>query len=65
MIPSDEPDFATIYNKSLDLLSRREHSAFELIQKLKNRYGSSKLINDAIIRLQESNLLDDQRFAEA
>jgi regulatory protein len=65
MIPIDELDFATIYNKSLDLLSRREHSAFELIQKLKKRYGSSNLIDDAIIRLKESNLLDDQRFAEA
>ena len=65
MISIDEPDFATIYNKSLDLLSRREHSTFELIQKLKKRYGSSNLIDDVIIRLQESNLLDDQRFAEA
>ena len=65
MISIDEPDFATIYNKSLDLLSRREHSVFELIQKLKKRYGSSNLIDDVIIRLQESNLLDDQRFAEA
>jgi len=65
MIPIDGPDFATIYNKSLDLLSRREHSVFELIQKLKKHYGSDNLINDAIIRLQESNLLDDQRFAEA
>jgi len=65
MIPIDEPDFATIYNKSLDLLSRREHSVFELTQKLKKRYGLNKLINDVIIRLQESNLLDDQRFAEA
>jgi len=65
MTPINEPDFATIYNKSLDLLSRREHSVFELIQKLKKRYGPNKLINDAIIRLQESNLLDDQRFAEA
>jgi len=65
MIPIDEPDFATIYNKSLDLLSRREHSVFELIQKLKKRYDSNILINDVIIRLQESNLLDDQRFAEA
>ena len=65
MISIDEPDFATIYNKSLDLLSRREHSVFELIQKLKKRYDSNILINDVIIRLQESNLLDDQRFAEA
>ena len=65
MISIDEPDFATIYNKSLDLLSRREHSVFELTQKLKKRYGLNKLINDVIIRLQESNLLDDQRFAEA
>ena len=65
MISIDEPDFATIYNKSLDLLSRREHSTFELIQKLKKRYDSNNLINDVIIRLQESNLLDDQRFAEA
>ena len=65
MTSNNEPDFPEIYNKSLDLLSRREHSVFELIQKLKKRYGPNKLINDVIIRLQESNLLDDQRFAEA
>ena len=64
MTSINEPDFATISNKSLDLLSRRDHSVFELIQKLKKRFGPNKLINDVIIRLQESNLLDDQRFSE-
>ncbi|MEK9650187.1 MAG: regulatory protein RecX [Gammaproteobacteria bacterium] len=64
MISSDPVDFATIYNKSLDLVSRREHSCFELEHKLLRRYGMSSSIDDVIAKLKESRLLDDHRFAE-
>ena len=44
MIPAEDADYATIYNKSLDLLSRREHSAYELIQKLKQEFKKMNYI---------------------
>ena len=31
--------FSEIYNKALDIISRREHSEFELKQKLKKKYS--------------------------
>ena len=34
--------FTVIYNKALDLVSRREHSQYELIQKL-NKFGPKKI----------------------
>lgn len=61
----DDVDFASVYNKSLDLISRREHSTFELIQKLKKRYGSIVILDEVILKLQDLKLLDDHRFAEA
>lgn len=30
--------FALVYNKALDLASRREHSRYELMQKLNKRF---------------------------
>ena len=65
MKQDDDVDFATVYNKSLDLLSRREHSTFELIQKLRKRYGSIETLDEVIPKLQDLKLLDDHRFAEA
>ena len=47
------------------LLSRREHSAFEIRDKLHKREFDSKEIEQAIIELQEGDWLSDERFAEA
>lgn len=65
MLEKNEASYADVYNKSLDLLSRREHSRFELVQKLIKRYGSINFLDEVINKLQELKLLDDQRFAEA
>ena len=50
------------FNKSIDLLSRREHSRKELIEKLSQRgyQAVSDLVAD---KLQEKGYLDDERFA--
>ena len=41
--------FIIVYNKSLDLVSRREHSRHELMQKLDKRYpNSTPIIEDAL-----------------
>ena len=54
-----------IYNKSLDLISRREHSKGELYIKLIKRYpDAQELINETLDKLNFNKLLDDARFAE-
>ena len=55
---------AEVYNKALDLLSRREHSRKELYLKLTKRFESKEDINLTLDRLEEKNLLSDSRFAE-
>jgi len=57
--------FSEIYNKALDILSRREHSALELKQKLKKKFDHNDNLNEVISRLKQNNLLNDYRFAEA
>ena len=47
------------------LLSRREHSAFEIRDKLLKRDFDDKEISQALIELQEGGWLSDERFAEA
>ena len=57
--------FQLIYNKSLDLISRREHSRYELMQKLNKRYPETRpLIEEVLDKLIVNNILDDERFAE-
>jgi len=53
-----------IYNKALDILSRREHSAHELKLKLQKKFDAISEIEKVIIRLENNNLLNDFRFAE-
>jgi regulatory protein len=50
---------------AMDLLSRREHSTYELKQKLKKRDFDIDAIEAALDRLQQENLLSDSRFIES
>ena len=57
--------FTVIYNKALDLVSRREHSQYELIQKLNKRFPETMpIIEDVVQKLSANNILNDERFAE-
>ena len=57
--------FIVIYNKGLDLVSRREHSRHELMQKLTKRFPETMpIIEEALDKLSSNNILDDERFAE-
>ena len=47
------------------LLSRREHSAFEIRDKLQKRDFDENEIAQAIVELQQGGWLSDERFAEA
>ena len=55
---------AGVYNKALDLLSRREHSRKELYIKLTTRFDCKNEINLTLDQLEENNLLCDSRFTE-
>ena len=57
--------FNNIYNKSLDLLSRREHSIKEIKEKLLLRFDDKEIVNSVLNKLKENNLVNNARFAEA
>mgnify|MGYP001223800816 FL=1 len=57
--------FNLIYNKSLDLLSRREHSRKEIKDKLRLRFDNNDLIQKVVSKLETNNLINEQRYAEA
>ncbi len=50
---------------AMDLLSRREHSAYELTQKLQQRNFDIEAIATALKALQQDNLQSDSRFIES
>ena len=52
-------------HRAVDLLSRREHSAQELSQKLQKKGFAENDVRLAIIRLQDENLQSDERFTES
>jgi regulatory protein len=57
--------FTLIYNKALDLVSRREHSRHELMQKLNKRFPETMpVIEEVLDKLVLNNILNDERFAE-
>ena len=57
--------FTVIYNKALDLVSRRAHSQYELIQKLNKRFPETMpIIEEVVKKLAVNNILNDERFAE-
>ena len=53
-----------IYNKALDLISRREHSQKEIRNKLLIRYEDNAVIESVISKLISNNLINNFRFAE-
>lgn len=59
-----EPSKGSAYDGAVRLLGMREHSRFELQQKLAIRGFEPSDIESALDRLVEQKYLDDQRFAE-
>ena len=54
-----------VMDSALDLLTRREHSAKELSDKLKRKGHSQEEINEVLESCQRMDLQSDQRFVEA
>ena len=60
-----EEIFPTIYNKALDIISRREHSKKkEERDKLLKKFDDLSVIEDVIEKLIKNSLLNDSRYAE-
>ena len=59
----DQPKIIRL--KIMDFLSRREHSAKEIFQKLSYRVESHDMLLQAIDDLVRDGLLSDERFAES
>mgnify|MGYP002856601491 CR=1 FL=1 len=64
-----EACYLKIREKMLSLLSKREHSAFELRRKLQTRFYKSSMFNvyelveRCLLEMQERNFQSDERFA--
>ena len=50
--------YKAIYNKALDIISRREHSQKELSDKLIKKFNIPELVDSVIHGLREKNLLN-------
>nr|MDA7554790.1 recombination regulator RecX [Gammaproteobacteria bacterium] len=59
-----EDSYIEIYNKALDILSRREHSQKELSDKLLKKFSNQDLIEQSIQKLEDNCLVNDERFSE-
>ncbi len=55
--------FREIYKKSMDLLARREHSIWELRQKLRQRFPGFREVELVLLQLEEQKFLCDERFS--
>ncbi|MCS5712244.1 RecX family transcriptional regulator [Candidatus Berkiella aquae] len=55
----------TIKDKAIYLLSRREHSRYELQRKLQQRGFQSKDIRPVLDELEKENLLSEERFVSS
>ena len=51
--------------KIMDFLSRREHSAKEIYQKMSSRVESKDMLSEEINKLISDGLISDERFAES
>ena len=60
----NEEFFATVYNKALDIVSRREHSEKEIKNKLLEKFDAPEIIEQVVLKLIENNLINDVLFDE-
>lgn len=55
--------FSDIFDRALKILSLRDHSVFELRQKLRDRFEDKEVIDQVLEKLLDLKYLDDTRFA--
>lgn len=54
----------SLLSRAVALLARREHSRYDLARKMRRYTDDADEIEQVLDKLQEKNLLSDQRFAE-
>ena len=64
-VSKQSQQIANVLHRAVDLLSRREHSAHELSQKLQKKGFTENDTKIAIIKLQDEKLQSDDRFTES
>lgn len=57
-------EFEVAQDKAVELLARREHTSFQLEQKLLKREFSRQVVSDLLPFLKEKNYLNERRYAE-
>ncbi|VAW48835.1 Regulatory protein RecX, partial [hydrothermal vent metagenome] len=65
MSHKDNSRHQNIRRVAIDLLSRREHSSFELARKLAIRSFDALEIDEVLVKLRDEGLQSDVRFTEA
>jgi regulatory protein len=64
-VKSKKPDSSNkALNTALRILARRDHSKYELVQKLKKRGFAREEIDDAILSCERFDYINDQRTAQ-
>ena len=63
--PEVEPDLASVRDKAVELLARREHTRLELKRKLRKRELPNELIQQVLDELVATDVLSEARYAEA
>ena len=64
LINMNEEIFPIIYNKALDIISRREHSEKEVRDKLLIKFDERNVVESVIEKLKQNSLIEDSRYAE-
>jgi len=65
MKPKTTPDPASLRERALGYLARREHSRFELARKLEAAGFASEAVEPVLDEFESKGWLSDQRFAES
>lgn len=60
-----DSDKATVRNRAVALLARREHGQVELARKLVQKGFDLTVVNQVLAELIQDNLLSDERFVES
>ena len=59
----DEQEYRKVFDKALNILTRRQHCREELRRKLFQKKFSSSLISSVLAELERLNLVNDETFA--
>lgn len=65
ILPSEKKSFQRAMNTAVRILTHRDHSKYELIQKLQQRGFAAKIVDTVIARCERFGYIDDCRTARS